>query len=228
MVGQIIYRQEKGREKPCWKTVCTLPVLTISLFEQPGLSPKRLDKRLERLERIFLDAGVNRVILSSQFPHTERLRYVRAISVVPFYRAAADILVLKLLERRGILPRQSRVALTAQRPCPELIQTANSLCRSVREVRIDLPGGEGERLARSLQRQFGVPVVPPGVPVDVTLSFGGGAGDLQLWEEEFSLSGLRLKADGVEPPAEIEQQVLALLWERGRLKRDDLQVTDAL
>lgn len=226
MVGRIVYRQEKGREKPCRVSIGTLPVLNISLFDPPELPRGKLDRRLEKLERTLLSAGVNRVILPARFPYTGQLRYLRSIDLTPFYCAAADILVLKLLERRGVLPAQSRVALTANRLCPALIQAANALCREIRGIRIDLPGEEGERLAWDLQRQFGVPTVPCAAAVDVTLSFGGEGGDLRLWDRDFDLSGLRLKARGVELPPDEEAQVLALLWEQGRLRREDLWVAD--
>ena len=226
MVGRIIYRCEKGRERSFRENLFGLPVLNLFLFDLPGSSKKRLERRLEKIELTCYKERVKRVLLPERFPYTQRLSWLQPVSTVTFYRAVADVLVIKLLERKGISPPQSRVALSAPRACPELLHTARSLCRSVREIRIDIPGEEGERVAQELQRQFGVPVVPPDVPADVTLSFGGETGDLQLWEEKANLSGLRLRAHGMDIPDEVEQQVLALLWERGRLKRDELWVED--
>lgn len=226
MVGQILYRREKGKEKPSRRDYGWFQVPAATLFDPPGLSDRRLEKRLERLERLLCAAGVDRVILPDDFPYREKLRRVRPVSPLPLYRAAADLLVLGLLEKRGIPPLRSRVALSAPGPCRELTCAAYRLCASVREVRIDIPGETGERLRRQLQEHFGVPVIPPGLPADVTLSFGGAAGDLRLCGERPELAGLRLRAEGIDLP-EGSQQLLTLLWERGFIRREALRVLPA-
>ena len=227
MVGRIKYLREKGRGSGEIESLCGLTILNLTLYEPPGLPPKRLARRLERLERTFRKAGVSRVMLSEGFPHAKRLRGLRPVSPLNFYRAIADLLAVEWLELHGISPEQGRVALAGNRLCPELEETARRLCSRVRAVRIDVPGEEGELFARLLQREWGLPVTPPGKSVDVTLSFGGGAGELSLWGDEPDLGGLTLWAEGLDLSAGWEEQLMALLWERGSLRREDIRVSNS-
>ena len=95
----------------------------------------------------------------------------------------------------------------------------------MRGLLIDAPGGED--YARYLQAKFGLPVTPPAAGADVTVAFGSGGGRwgrrVELYEGGM-LGGLTLTAEGVELPPDCEQQVLALLWERGEVGRGELRV----
>ena len=227
MVGRIRYLREKGREDGNLEYLCGLTVLTLTLYEPPGLSHRRLARRLEKLERTFRKAEVSRVMLPDGFPHAHRLRGLYPVSPMTFYRAIADLLAVEWLRLHGISPEWGRVALAGHRLCPELEETAHRLCPKVRAVRIDVPGEEGEVFARLLQREFGLPVTPPGEPADVTLSFGGAPGDLSLWGDEPDLGGLTLRAEGLDLPDEWAAQLMALLWERGSLRREDIRVSNS-
>lgn len=224
MTGRILYRQEKGRGKLYCEVLCGLPLIVQNLYAPQGQSEKKIEKRLSRLEQRFTKAQVRSVVLPRDFPYTSLLKWVRPVSELALYQAAAHLLALHLLKEKGILPCRGRIALTAPRVCPELCRTAYLLCEQVREVKIDVPGREGEEFARALQCKFGVPVVPPAVPADVTVSYGGGPGDLFLSEEKIDLCGLCLKAEGVELPTDIESQIMTLLWERGLIKQEMLSV----
>ncbi len=220
MVGVVRYSGEKGKTPPRILHICGMPLLEVTLHVPPGLWPRRLERRLKRLERTLRQAEVGRVILPEQFPY--ELRQVKPVECLPMYRALADVLVLEWMRERKIPAGEGRVALTAPRLCPELEGTAQRLCARVREVRIDVPGGEGEWLARRLHREFGVPVLPAMALVDATVSFGPERGDLRLWGELPQCAGLKLRAEGAELPAELEQPLLALLWERGQVRREDI------
>lgn len=227
MVGMVRYRREKGRGEAETERFWGLTFLTATLYEPEGLRPGPLERRLEKMERAFRKADVSRVILPAGFPYGERLRWVQPVETLTFYRSMADLLVLESLNRRGIEPARGRVALAGPRLCPELRQAAHRLCPAVREIRIDVPGGEGETFARQLQREWGLPVTPRSEPADVTVSFGPGAGeaDLCLWGEQPVLDGLHLRAEGLDLPAELEQPVLALIWEQGGLRREAVRVS---
>lgn len=224
MVGRIRYIQGKGRLKAEQECICGVTLLTASLYEPPKQAPKKLERRLEKLEDTFRRAGVSRVILPCGFPYRERLLGLKPVEPLTLYRAVADLLALAWLRSYGISPEQGRVALAGHRLCPELEETARRLCRRVRKVRIDVPGEEGALFARLLQWECGVPVMPPGEPVHMTVSFGGAAGDLRLWGEDPCLSGLRLTAEGLSVPEELEAPLLALLWEQGSLPREKIRV----
>ena len=163
------------------------------------------------------------MVLRPDFPCRELLRVLRPVDVLPFWREAADVLALGALAAQGVEPRRGRVALSAPRLCPELIGAARRLCPQVRGLLIDAPGG-GE-YARRLQKEFGLPVTPPAAGADATVALGPGGGRWGRSVELYgagSLGGLRLKAEGIDLPADCADQVLALLWERGELKRGTL------
>lgn len=227
MVGRIRYLREKGRGSGEPEYLCGLTVLTLTLYEPSGLSPGRLERRLERLERTFRKAGVSRVILPDGFPYAGRLHGLHPVTPLTFYRAVADLLAVEWLRLHGISPEQGRVALAGNRLCPELEEAARRLCRRVRRVCIQVPGEEGEVFALLLQREWGLPVMPAGEPADVTLSFGGTGGDLRLWGEAPDLGGLELRAEGLDLPDEPVPQLMALLWERGSLRREDIRVSNS-
>ncbi len=224
MVGRIQYKRERGRSQPRSESVCGLTVLTVDLCEPEGLGQKKLDRRIRKLEQTFRGAEISRVIVPNSFPYCEQLTLVRPVDPMPFYRAAADLLVLDLLRQKGIPPGVAKAALAGPRICPELCAAAERLCRTVRKLRIDVPGEEGADFSRYLQYEFGVPVVPRTAAVDAVVAFGetGEEADLCLWGK----SEVCLRVEGVELPEEIEQSVLALLWEQGRVKREQIRVTN--
>lgn len=225
-MGRVKFLREKGRSNTEIQRLHGLTFLTVAFYEREGLSPRAVERRLRQLERTFQRGGVSRVILPPEFPYACRLRAIKPVDTLGFYRGAADLLVLGLLEKRQINPAVARVALTGPRLCPELKEAARHLYRNVRELRIDVPGEDGALFSQLLQRNWGIPVIPRTMPVDVTVSFGPSEkrADLSLWGELPDLGGQRLTAAGLDLPAELEQPVLALLWEQGRVKREQLQV----
>lgn len=223
MVGLVRCVGEKGRMRLEVERWGGVELVAAALRAPEGLSEQRLARRLEKLEGALRRAGVSRVVLPAGFPYAGRLRRLEIVEPLELYRAAADVLTLGWLTGRGIAPERGRVALTGPRLSPELRQAAERLCRRVRAVRVDAP--EGEDYARALQRECGVPVVPPTAPVDVTVAFGPTASPaaLRLYGEAPCLGGLRLTGEGLELPPELEGPLLALLWERGSLRRERLR-----
>lgn len=223
MVGLVRCVGERGRSRPAVERWGGMELLAAALYAPEGLPERRLERRLETLERTLRRAGVRRVVLPAAFPYAGRLRGLESVEPLALYREAADVLALGWLAGRGIPPERGRVALAGPRLCPELRQAAERLCRRVREVRVDAPGGED--YARALQREYGVPVVPPAAPADVTVAFGptAQAAALRLYGGAPCLGGLRLTGEGLDLPPELEGPLLALLWERGSLRRERLR-----
>lgn len=142
-------------------------------------------------------------------------------------RSFADRLALAWLERERIPRRGCCVALAGERLTPQLADAAVRLCPQIREIRLDVPGEESTRLARRLNWEFGVPIVPPTAPAGLTVAFGGTSpARLKLHGTAPQLDGLVLAAAGVYPPKELEMPVLALLWEGGRLERRQIYVRE--
>lgn len=223
MVGLVRWVGEKGRSRPEVERWGGVELLAVTLYAPEGLSSRRLARRLERLEGTLRRAGVGRVVLPEGFPYADRMRELEVVNPLGLYRETADVLVLGWLAGRGIPPERGRVALAGPRLSPELCQAAERLCRRVRAVRVDAP--EGADYARALQREYGVPVVPPTAPADVTVAFGPTEtpAALRLYGQEPCLDGLRLTGEGLDLPPELEGPLLALLWERGSLTRERLR-----
>lgn len=225
MVGQLVYVREKGRSRGEPVELGPLTALRWTVYAPEGLAPWRLARRLQKAERALVRAGAGRVILGPDFPWAGRLTLLRPVDPLPMLRACADVLALGALEVEGIDARRGRVALSAPRLCRSLEGAAERLCPQVRGLVIDAPGGED--YARYLQARFGLPVTPPAAGADVTAAFGPGGGRwgrcVELYEGG-TLNGLALKAEGLDLPADCAGQVLALLWERGEVHREELRV----
>ena len=225
MVGQLSLVREKGRFRVEEVWLGPLGVLRATVFEPEGLAPWRLRRRLRRAERALIRAGVGRVVLGSDFPYGVRLTLLRPVDPVFLWRGMADVLALGALDVAGVPRRRGRVALSAPRLCPELEGAAERLCSQVRGLLIDAPGGE--EYARYLQAKFGLPVMPPAAGADVTAAFGPGGGRwgrcLELYGA-VDLGGLTVGAAGLELPEDCADQVLALLWEQGLVKREGLAI----
>ena len=223
MVGQLVCAREKGRGREERLALEPLAVLRRTVYAPEGLAPWRLARRLRKAERALVRAGVTQVVLGRDFPYGDRLTTLRPVDTLPLRRAFADVLALGALKAEGVSPRLGRVALSAPRLCPELERAAQRLCPLVRGLVIDAPGGAD--YARYLHAEYGLPVSPPASGAQVTVCFAAGGGRWGRVVELYpggSLGGLALRAEGVALPEGCEEQVLALLWERGALAWDKI------
>ena len=225
MVGELVCRREKGRGRPERVRLGPLEAVRWTVYAPEGLPERRLERRLRRAERELAAAGVGRVVLRGGFPYGDRLGRLRPVDPLPFWRGIADLLALRALDARGVPYRRGTVALSAPYVCAELERTAERLCPLVRGLLIDVPGGED--YARYLQAKFGLPVTPPAAGAEATAAFGPGGGRwghrLELYGQA-ELGGLTVSAEGTELPEDCREQVLALLWEQGEVKREQLIV----
>lgn len=228
MVGELRCLRGKGRGRAERAALGPLEVVRWTVYAPEGLAPWRLERRIRRAERALARMGVGRVLVRPDFPHRERLALLRPVDPMPMLRECADVLALGALQVEGVPPARGRVALSAPRLCPELTAAAQRLCPQVRGLAIDAPGGAD--YARYLQAKFGLPVSPLSAGADVTVAFGSAGGRWGRCVELYGggmLGGLSLRADGVELPGWCASQVLALLWERGELKPEQLAVRPA-
>ena len=224
MVGELTCLREKGRGRPELVRLGPLEVVHRTLYAPEKLSEWRLERRLRRAERELCAANVGRVLLRNGFPYGDRLGRLRPVDPLPLWRGTADLLALGALDADGVPYGRGRVALSAPRLCAELESAAERLCPLVRGLLIDAPGGED--YARYLQAKFGLPVTPPAAGAEVTVAFGPGGGrwgrSLELYGQA-DLGGLTAAAEGTQLPKDCRDQVLALLWERGEVKREQIK-----
>ena len=225
MVGELVCLREKGRGRPERVRLGPLEAVRWTVYAPERLSERRLEWRLRRAERGLAAANIGRVVLRAGFPYGDRLRLLRPVDPLSLWRETADLLALGALDADGVPYNWGRVALSAPRLCAELERAAERLCPLVRGLLIDAPGGED--YARYLQAKFGLPVTPPAAGAEATVAFGPGGGrwgrSLELYGQA-KLGGLTVAAEGVELPEDCRDQVLALLWERGEVKREQLTV----
>lgn len=187
-------------------------------------------RRLLRAGRSLYRGGAVRVLLPREFedwPLLERFS-LRAVDPAPFLRAQAPELALEGLRRRAVDPVWATVALAGTRTDGDMTRTAERLCQRVRRLVIAAPGGE--KLARRLREDFGVPILPPGEPAHMELRFhpgttaGPGPG-MELYGLKPNLDGGGLSWPALEEAERGDISLLCALWERGKLDMQGLKFT---
>lgn len=225
-VGRLIWREEKGRGSSDLHYYGTLPVLTVTVCAPPSMGMWRKRRRMRRAVRALHQAGVRQVIWPQNCPWSLQEAGFSGIEVEALYQAQADQLALGALAELGIPPGEGRVALVAQRLTIPLQRTAQRLCPQVKGLLIQVPGA-GEDYARWLHGQYGLPVAPAAAGAEVTVAFSPGGPRWGRCLEVYGdcrLDGLRLTAPGLHLPEEMEEPLLAVLWERGEIRGEDLAV----
>lgn len=187
---------------------------------------KTLRRRMYRAGERLWERGVNRVLVDKDFPPAlwEPLAEagLSGVEVETLCQSAAEGLILAALARRGIDPARATVCLRGYHAAGAIQQAALGLARRVNRLVIDCPG-RGEALALWLSREYGLPLMEPGViQADVTADFSAGRerapADLRLYGSTPDLGGLALRPRGWSLPPEIEPlPLLAALRDCGRL-----------
>lgn len=227
-VGRLIWRQEKGRGHSDLCYYGTVPLLTVTVYAPPNLGRWRTRRRMRRAVQALHQAGVRQVVWSEDCPWSLQEAGFAEIEVEPLYQAQADCLALGALDGLGIAPGEGRVALVAQRLTLPLQRTAQRLCPRVKGLLIQVPGA-GEDYARWLHGQYGLPVAPAAAGAEVTVAFSPGGPRWGKCLEVYGdcrLDGLRLTAPGLDLPEDIQAPLLAVLWERGEIRGEDLALTE--
>ncbi len=230
MLGQLILERGGGGKAELGE-LYGLRVLQVRADPEGWLARRKL----KRAGRTLRQGGVLRTLAPKEFQGWELMSECGLSPVNPmgFLRSQGALLALGALERQGLAPDRSEVALRGPRAGQELARTAVELCAQVRRLVIDAPVG-GQALAEWLRQEFGVPVLPKEefTPVDVCF----GPGDipekrgregmaLRLYGSQPDLAGLTLTAPALEPEDRERLPLLAALWEGGRLPRGGLKIT---
>lgn len=226
MVGQLVCAP-RGRGRGEVGRLYGMPVLRTEV-DRSGFWG---ELRLRRAGRNLRLGGALRVLTPREFDGWPLLEAfgLRRVDPELFVRAHSVPLALEALERQGLAPDRSTVALRGLRADREMARAAAELCPRVRRLVVDAPKG-GRELARWLRREFGVPILPPGEVGQAALRFQEGcpAGEeavLDLFGSQPDLAGLTLTAPGLAEEDREDLPLLAALWEGGRLGRSDIKIT---
>lgn len=226
LLGQLILTP-RGRGKPEAVRLYGLTVLRAEVDRSGFWGERRLRGAGKRLRM----GGALRVLTPPDFdrwPLLERLG-LRQVDPEPFVRAQSAPLALTALERRGLAPDRTAVALRGLRADRDFLRTAEELCPKVRSLIIDAPRG-GLEVAQRLRREYGVPILPPGEVGQAALVFQAGCPrreevSLELFGPRPRLDGLTLAVPGLEEGDREDLSLLAALWEGGRLRPEDIKIT---
>lgn len=188
------------------------------------------ERRLNRAGRTLRKFGVLRTLLPREFERWEWLAQAGLCPVDPgrFLREQAPELANAWLERRGMAPDRATVSLSGQRADGEMFRAAARLCPRVRRLVVDVEAG-GEELARQLRWEFGLPILPAGERADLELRFQrGGRGNspaaVELFGPRPELGGLHLSCPELEEADRDALDLLAILWERGKMAPSQVKI----
>lgn len=210
----------QGKIKAEQRNILGLHVLWVSV-PVGGYWEKR---RLTRGQRLLVRRGVRRLLPVRNAPDW-RLP-LPVVGSAPLCRALAAELVLAVLERKGIAPEESSVALVGDYVDGEMVMCARQLCPQVRTLLIRTNYG-AERLAQLLYREFGAAAALEGRS-DVQVRFSGApsSGELVLCGRP-RLLGLQVEWPGAQLPEELEVlPLLTALWQAGRISVKDLHLRE--
>lgn len=224
MLGHLILTPH-GQGKPEAAGLYGLPVLR-SEVDRSGFWGER---RLRRAGRALRQRGVVRVLTPECLLPLLKDLGLRLVDPEPFIRAQSVPLALTALERRGLAPDRTAVALRGQRADRDMFRTAENLCPKVRNLIIDAPQG-GRELAQWLRQEYGVPVLPEHERGQAALVFQAGCPQreevsLELFGSQPRLAGLTLTVPRLEEGDREDLSLLAALWEGGRLRPEDIKIT---
>lgn len=190
--------------------------LTATVPSGGGLAMLRRRRLLRRLRK----AGAVRCVLPPALTEEARRYGLRPIGVEGLRLA----MLPQLLDMQGDLRRATAV-LQAPWVTPAVYGAAAVLAARVRYLSLEVEAG-GDALALALRQRYGLCVGRVGRPA-VTVSFGGApegsaiclGADCQRWQSvDYALEGV---LPGIDPPPE---QLLAVLFEAGRIKKEQIRV----
>lgn len=212
-------RDETSRFWPRYDILCPmgLPVLKVAL--PPSYSPCRWRRLSRRLSR----GGLRRFLTEERAPEGLSLA---PVSPLPLCRAKGAELALALLS--GLPLHDRRVALRGEAADPAAWALAEALCPQVGALLLDFDRGE-EALSRRLRERYGAAPLhlgqgsAPQVWVELSPRPDPAPGALRLWGEP-ELRGLTLTTRTSLPPELPRLPLLELLWETGRVSREQILV----
>lgn len=214
-----------------WRpTLTPVQILGYPLVEV-SLPPGDRWRRLAQGARLLTRHGIQSVVTAPGLASRGDLETLGLAPVdpLPLCLAKAGDMVRFLL--REVPPRRRRVALRGDQVDRPAWRLAHALCQETGGLLLDFDRG-GEELARSLRTGYGAAPLPfgeaePQVTVEFSPRGSQGDGVLRLWGRP-DLAGLTFRLPEALPPDLEGLPFLALLWEAGRIRKEDIPVTFAL
>ena len=204
MIGQLVFGSGGPRQGEREK-LYGLPVLRV----RADMDSFWWERRVKKAGRALFRGGARRVLVPRGFPCWPLLSEygLAPVDPGPFLRAQSPALALALLERRGAAPDRSTVVLCGARADWEMT-----------------------RVARWLRGEFGVPILPRREGGQAALCFhpDGARGEeptLELYGHAPDLAGLSLSAPHLGEGDREDLDLLAALYEFGRLNKEELKIT---
>ena len=189
-----------------------LPLLTLFL---PART-RGQEKRVRKGTRLLIEHRVTRALTPPDFPFWPLLLDLglRPVDTQALRCALAPAWVQTALAAQGIQPQNAVLLLTGARESTDMARVAWQLCPLVRNLVIDVPGGDA--IAARLRWEFGLPVLPArSARADLTLRFDAGP---VLTGARYTLAGAALPPDCEALP------LLSALWECGRIKTEQIML----
>ena len=179
---------------------------------------------LLRLRRRFVwrklrRCGVRRCVMPETLEHEAARWGILPVEVQRLRQA----LLPQLLDRQGDLRRKT-AALRAEHVTAAVAEAAAVLARRVRYLSLEIGSGR-EVLERILWERFGLTVCGVGQAA-VTVSFGGApsGNTICLGEDCRRYQKLTYRLTAGEPGEELPEQLLAVLFEAGEIKKEQIRV----
>lgn len=158
---------------------------------------------------------VTRALVPAEFEFWPLLHRcgIRPVETAALRCALAPGWVEASLKAKGVAPMQAIVSLTGERVSADMVQVAHALCRHVRGLMLDVPGGSA--LAAELRREYGLPVRPPRAErADLTVEFDPAP---VLKRVSFFMK------DGRSSPEDCASlSVFSVLWDNNRIRTEDI------
>jgi len=226
MVGYLYETDKRAwRLKPQPLLLHTLPLAAV------GIPGGDRDKALRRAVKALSGVGVRRCLTPPGFGDWDVLTALglSPVDPLPLCRAMAAELALFCLN--DIPFRRRRVALRG-RDALAAYSLAQTLCPQVGALLLDFDRGE-EELGKTLRETYGAAPLhlgqgpPPQLSVELSPRPPWAGQTLRLWGTP-DLDGIELTVDFSLPPQVEPLPFLALLWETGRLKREEIHPAYAL
>lgn len=187
-----------------------LSLLSVELPQGSRRPERMVQKGAELLRR----NRVTRVLVPAEFPWWEVLAHngLRPVETRALRCALAPAWVAAQLKRQNISPEDAVLCLRGEKGEPELERVARTLCPVIRNLILDVPGGN--MTAKRLRQEMGIPVLLGGsFAAHLTLQFDGGP----------VLTGANVALPSKTLPPDCDRfPLLGVLWENGRIKIEEI------